>query len=593
MEPYGANMATIVIDLVTTEDNTINLSAITPSIDYDFSVNNFKTENGTTKLNEVVGDYYIKLSGISTDSFTYKLYYDVGDGTKQELSLETTGEYTGYYKSPVELGIQNQYTHNYILSISAITPIATTATCDVNIDLGCIQKVETTPTQDTNLAITPELATGMIPIAWDTTQNAWVKAQANTNRADFNWYDYANKKWANVATTTNYATYNAAAVGTVIPYTDIVTMFVWIPRFVYKIPSAFYHQTLDESDFVANTTDANLVDVHFSKTEANGGDSWDSTISVVDYSNTSSNASQAWTTLSAFNFGTTHLDGFWMAKFQASNSSGDIGSASAGTMDNIYVVPSKYVKTNFDYDTTFSYCRNMELSSIYGWNQETPSLQTDGSFTTNTNGVDTHLTKNSEWAAVAFLAHSQYGQNKTAINHYSDSSDPGKISGGNADQTTVFTTNVNQSTTGNPYGVYDMSSTVWDQVAAYIGQGASNGSTTLYNSASKYKDNYASTSNIDSTWTRDSIYALFENINGAAIWESSANGNVTGSAWFLGRSSIGIVDSTYNRLFLTRGGSYSNNGQMLSSVFAFGYAYAMQQNTALSFRPVIAVNSNL
>lgn len=116
-------------------------------------------------------------------------------------------------------------------------------------------------------------------------------------------------------------------------------------------------------------------------------------------------------------------------------------------MDNVYVVPSKYVKNNFDYDTSFSYCRNMELSSIYGWNQETTSLQTNGSFTTNTNGIDSHLIKNSEWVATSFLAHSQYGQNKTAINHYPATSDLGKISGGSSDQTTVFTTNVNQSTT--------------------------------------------------------------------------------------------------------------------------------------------------
>lgn len=319
MEYYGANMATTVIDLVTSEDTSFKLTNTNPTKEYKFSINNYKTVDGTTKVNEVVSDYYMKISGIASDSFTYKLYYDVGDGNREELFAETSGEYLGYYKSPYELAIKNQYTNNYILAITAITPISSTARCNVNVDLGCIQKTELN--QSINLVNAPELATGMIPIVWDDTQNVWVKAQSNTNRTDFNWYDYQNKKWANVATTTNYSAYNSATAGTVIPYTDIVTMFVWIPRFVYKIPTAYYHKALDESDFAANTTDQNLVNVHFSKNETSGGDNWDSTISVVNYSNTSSNASQAWTTLSAFDFGTTHLNGFWVAKFQASNSS--------------------------------------------------------------------------------------------------------------------------------------------------------------------------------------------------------------------------------------------------------------------------------
>lgn len=137
-----------------------------------------------------------------------------------------------------------------------------------------------------------------------------------------------------------------------------------------------------------------------------------------------------------------------------------------------------------------------------------------------------------------------------------------------------------------------MSSTIWDTVAAYIGDGSSLGLTKLNNADSKYKDNYASTANITSSWTRASIYALFETINGAAIWETSANGNVTGTAWFLGRTSMGIVDNTYRRLCITRGGSYTNNGRLISSVFAFGYSYATQKSVSLSFRPVIVVNSN-
>jgi len=66
--------------------------------------------------------------------------------------------------------------------------------------------------------------------------------------------------------------------------------------------------------------------------------------------------------------------------------------------------------------------------------------------------MNSHMTKNSEWGAVAYLAHSAYGRNgkEISINLNEDG-----YTGGGED--VAYLTNTNQSTTGNVYGIYDMS----------------------------------------------------------------------------------------------------------------------------------------
>ena len=56
----------------------------------------------------------------------------------------------------------------------------------------------------------------------------------------------------------------------------------------------------------------------------------------------------------------------------------------------------------------------MESNSIYGW-PTASGLKGDGTYTTDKNNIDTHLMKNSEWGAVAYLSKSQYGKNTEEI----------------------------------------------------------------------------------------------------------------------------------------------------------------------------------
>ncbi|MNI94731.1 hypothetical protein D3C73_1528750 [compost metagenome] len=93
----------------------------------------------------------------------------------------------------------------------------------------------------------------------------------------------------------------------------------------------------------------------------------------------------------------------------------------------------------------------METNSRYGWG--TTGL-----------GIDTHMMKNIEWGSVAYLSHSIYGKNGQVWVNPSSTYITGQA-GESADALSTATTysydnltyGVNASTTGNIYGVYDMS----------------------------------------------------------------------------------------------------------------------------------------
>ncbi len=50
---------------------------------------------------------------------------------------------------------------------------------------------------DPSGANVPKLKLGMVPVKWNETQNAWIV----TDKADSQWYSYADKNWANIMLT--------------------------------------------------------------------------------------------------------------------------------------------------------------------------------------------------------------------------------------------------------------------------------------------------------------------------------------------------------------------------------------------------------
>ena len=121
--------------------------------------------------------------------------------------------------------------------------------------------------------------------------------------------------------------------------------------------------------------------------------------------------------------------------------------------------------------------------------------------------LESHMLKNSEWGAVAYLTESKYGRNGTEIDMNTTSFTGGNWSNG-------YVINTRQSTTGNVYGIYDMRGGTGEYVASYYTGGKS---TYLNNGSSftntKTSDKYAT------AYTEESVSIGYK--YGDATYETS------------------------------------------------------------------------
>ena len=145
------------------------------------------------------------------------------------------------------------------------------------------------------------------------------------------------------------------------------------------------------------------------------------------------------------------LEGIWIGKYETSRS--DSTSSTEGTKSTLKVQPG--VISLRDQDTTVGnlYSRAMKYMP----------------------DAESHMLKNSEWGAAVYLTESKYGRNGTEVGFNSQE----YLTGGGSDN--AYTTNTNQSSTGNIYGIYDLRGGATEYIAGYyidgdsrvIGNGAS------------------------------------------------------------------------------------------------------------------------
>jgi prepilin-type N-terminal cleavage/methylation domain-containing protein len=397
----------------------------------------------------------------------------------------------------------------------------------------------------------PVLTTGMTPIKWD--GSTWV----DTTESDADWYNYntTDKKWANARTADG-------------------SMWVWIPRYIYKISSNWH----------VNTT--GTIDVQFSK---GLDDNWNKAvignISVAESANASNGT---WTNHPAFTFGDIELTGIWVSKFEASAAE-DL--ANGYTFDGSCPVVGDNVTTKtiksvpnatswrcISVGNMFTSTRNMETNEVYGWG-------------TTGKGIDIHLMKNTEWGVIAYLSKSNYGQGSNEIWINNSQTYTTGCAGASASaeayngcQNTYDTTNGQQaSTTGNIYGVYDMSGGSFQAVAAYVNNANSNleQGSSITESIGQYKDVYAVGKNDDEALN----YGLAINQKGDAIYETS-NNIADPYSWFNDYSSMPYTSYSW---FL-RSGKY--DFMSIAGAFLFGYSNG-GSSSFIGFRPVLVVNAGL
>ena len=296
------------------------------------------------------------------------------------------------------------------------------------------------------------------------------------------------------------------------------SMWVWIPRYAYSITSGY------------QSSSAGNIEVEFMKGLTN-----ETSTGRTSFQNASGQGN--WNIHPAFNYGQT-VSGLWVAKFEASNSGG-----------KIKVEPGVQSWRSITVNDIYTNCLNYNKT------------------------LNSHMMKNDEWGAVAYLSKSKYGKN-AEVDINSDSSYYTGGGSGNA-----YVTNVGQSTTGTVHGVYDMSGGAWEYVAAYVNNGNSN----LTNYGSSLVNGDAKTKNVyskGSSDSRDNNYSANSGKYGDAVYETSANGNSSSSSWYGDYSDFPYTSSP----FFGRGGSY-NNGTG-AGVFYFSH-YIGGSNSYDSFRPVL------
>ena len=362
---------------------------------------------------------------------------------------------------------------------------------------------------DNSGANKPILYTKMIPVVYNGTK--WVYSDGTQT----NWYNYTDKQWANAVVLNSGVTKN---VGDEVTEEDVALWYVWIPRYKYTI-------------FNGNNESAaaQLINVTFeSGTNRTGtvtcSDNADGSETCTDSINDSIKNGTSTYTHPAFKFGNTELTGFWVGKFEVS-----------GSTSTITVKPNVTSLRSETVSSFFTAIQNVKTT--YG-----------------ISNADSHMMKNMEWGAVAYLKQSRYGLGTTDIAVNDNSS---YYTGGGASD--AYKTNVAQSTTGNIYGVYDMSGGAYEFVMGNM----MNSSNTFYSSYAdfttapdaKYYDSYK----YDTSNTSHARGKL-----GDATKETLSTFGNTSGGWYSDYVYFPYADYSW----FVRGGRF--NADFAAGMFSFG-----------------------
>ena len=528
--------------------NVVNMDT---TITYKFDING--TQNIHVGKNSVAS-FNVLVTNTTSGSIYYEIYYDtsndltdviigevVEDKTVTTIAPNTSrvlekdksitvplviannsnndidivvGLVSGYVGNTITYGSNNYPNGTKITNTYNLNDIKSSCEGGTNAGDNCIVKLEngikTTycetsseqVSEDPSGANRPVLAEGMIPITYDGSK--WVKA--DEYGAYNNWYDYGNQKWANavMVTSSTRDTYMNADVGTVVPEADILAYFVWIPRYKYKLFNATY----------TSGTSAQLIDVTFEN-----GTSTTGTVTCTYNTNGAetcqNKANGNWYTHPAFTLGDTELKGIWVGKFKTT------GNATTPTIK-----------------PDIAFLKDITIATMYSTGQ---LFRTTNYLTTNgINQTDSHMMKNIEWGAIAYLKQSNYGLGLTDISINSKGSS--------------YKNNVAQSITGNITGIYDTANGPWEYVMGNYAKTAGKSGLTVSTVSTQYIDIYNGTSVSashlgDATGETAGWYNDFVNFVGSWSW-FSRSGNYTegglGRGVFSFNSGEGNANSNYS-----------------------------------------------
>ena len=496
----------------------------------------------------------------------------------------------------------------------------------------------------------PRLTAGMTPIKFTEPTDSAKGTVVETTSEDAEWYEYGTeegkKKWANAQT-------------------EDGSMWVWIPRFAYRVDNT--NKTFDIV-FLVGTTDQ-YYDENGVLQTAKRCTSEDELVDTT----TGYTVHPAFTDETAINYRNGGWDkeitGIWVAKFEAGYASGNndaeaVASNVNYTQTNAWVPNVESGKTtenggsseparnwlDGEYGSTTTAIKYPVFQPVtYTMNyinhndayNIAKALSSNGNPYGFNGAADTHLMKNSEWGAVAYLSKSEYGLgatditvNNISLNNSTESvyavtgctsnsatsgqrtttietimGSDGTGTTGNTANGGVYTwdqlTGTTASCTGSIYGIYDLSGGAWERTTGYVanqnGNLSAHGRSIAYDGnnlktiSTKYTTVYPHNSETDKPGITDvandstnlniasnNNYALNTLIYGDAIRETSTAGTGNNS-WY---DDASYFPGLYNP-FSVRGGGYSNGSA--AGLFYFNRSNG-HSNFDNGFRAVVVVS---
>ena len=447
----------------------------------------------------------------------------------------------------------------------------------------------------------PQLMEGMTGIYWNKDGNETVVTVDNQD----DWYDYSQQKWANAKT-------------------EDGSYWVWIPRYAYKIENGRYTSTAGKIsvEFLQGTSnkdkDNNEISQNYPEITGATMSAYVVHPSFTDGSENGKNnhyMNGEWD---------KEISGYWVAKYPAgfqantiTNNKGTLSTTISNASDTVVYSNKNYTSYHANM-TTNALSQNLSPSGYASQKLSYPVFKpltyaynligTGDSYTIskeianatsfyglNSTKTDSHLMKNSEWGAVAYLTQSEKGRNGTEINlnnYYTIETNPWRAAitgtyanGISENKTTVLgsayntATGVKGSSTANVTGIYDLNGCVWEATAAYISNG--NRSLSTYGSSyvnttangngyntNGYSTKWATVYSYNSSDVNTNNYNIYSGKKstiygfGDAILETATTGS--GTTTWNGDYSIFPYSSTP---FFLRGGSYGYSSS--AGLFAF------------------------
>ncbi len=292
------------------------------------------------------------------------------------------------------------------------------------------------------------------------------------------WYNYAEKQWANAVILLESAK-SKYKVGDTISESDIESYFVWIPKYAYKIQSLGVNTTQAPFEIKFGTTNTVNNDTECVTPNASGENG--------------SCAVGKYMTHPAFtSFG--DVKGLWVGKFETGYK-GSTDTASSQKNENnsskVQIKPNVHSWRSINVSNAFK--------TSYGYKRE----------------LDSHMMKNTEWGAVAYLTNSIYGKcianvcEEIYINNHSSyitgwSGKSLKAAASTNGYSFSDKNSVNASNTGNYSGIYDLSGGSEELVAGVRGSltsSSSAGFSTGDTFNTKYYDVYSTSRNSYTDYT--------------------------------------------------------------------------------------------